>query len=847
MGIPLRALIIEDSEDDTLLLVRELQRGGYDVTFERIETAGAMTAALDNRQWDIVLADHTMPHFSGTDALRLLREKGFDIPFIFVSGTIGEDTAVAAMRSGANDYILKGNLKRLIPAIERELREAEVRQERRRAEERLTKMDECFLGFGPDPHENINRLVALCGELLGAACALYNRLESGLLYSAGQWHTPPDYNPVDMPEGHICYDVIRHGGEDILVVRNLSRSHYAETDPNVIRYRLQTYIGFPVKCGGISIGSLCVVYQKDFEPGSEDRKALGAIAAAIGVEERRRQAEEDLRKSEERFKRLVESVTNYIYTVEIQDGKTASTKHGPGCVAVTGYTSEEYGADPYLWYRMVHEGDREAVIEQADKALSGEAVKSLEHRIIHKDGTIRWVRNTQVPRYDQEGHLIAYDGLVEEITGRKEMEQQLKEYSEHLEEMVGKRTKELEDANNELHLLNKELDLRRAEAEEAKLSAEAATRAKSDFLANMSHELRTPLNSIIGFAEIIQDRLFGEINEKQQEYVVYIHSSGKHLLNLINDILDLSKVESGKMELELCGFPLTDILNASMAMLKEKAMKHDIKLGIEIEPDADMTIEADERKLKQIMFNLLSNAVKFTPDGGSVIVQVRKVPPDFIEISVTDTGIGIAPENIQKLFKEFSQIESPYTKQYEGTGLGLALTERLVELHGGKIWVESEFGKGSKFTFTIPVKQHKKSEPVMGVKGKGEKVTVTGKCALVIDDDPKTLEVVNRALDAEGYNVLVASSARDGLEAAKRDLPDLIVLDLMMPDISGFDVADILHLDKKTADIPIMVLTAMDLSSEDKKRLEGRVKHIAEKGGLTREKFMDEVKRVLEK
>ncbi len=247
------------------------------------------------------------------------------------------------------------------------------------------------------------------------------------------------------------------------------------------------------------------------------------------------------------------------------------------------------------------------------------------------------------------------------------------------------------------------------------------------------------------------------------------------------------------------------------------------------------------------MFNLLSNAVKFTPDGGSVIVQVRKVPPDFIEIAVTDTGIGIAPENIQKLFKEFSQIESPYTKQYEGTGLGLALTERLVELHGGKIWVESEFGKGSKFTFTIPVKQHKKSEPVMGVKGKGEKVTVTGKCALVIDDDPKTLEVVNRALDAEGYNVLVASSARDGLEAAKRDLPDLIVLDLMMPDISGFDVADILHLDKKTADIPIMVLTAMDLSSEDKKRLEGRVKHIAEKGGLTRENFMDEVKRVLEK
>ncbi|MBI5639188.1 MAG: DUF3365 domain-containing protein [Nitrospirae bacterium] len=242
-------------------------------------------------------------------------------------------------------------------------------------------------------------------------------------------------------------------------------------------------------------------------------------------------------------------------------------------------------------------------------------------------------------------------------------------------------------------------------------SAEAANKAKSDFLANMSHELRTPLNSIIGFSEILQDGLFGKLNEKQHEYIDDILESGRHLLSLINDILDLSKIESGKMELEARKIPLAECLNSSITMLKEKALKHGIDIDLQMQPDVPREIEADERKFKQIMFNLLSNAVKFTPDGGSigVITQMAQDSPeagrDFISVSVTDTGIGIRKEDIPKLFKEFSQLEAPYEKQYEGTGLGLALTKRFVELHGGTIRVESEYGKGSTFTFVIPTKQ----------------------------------------------------------------------------------------------------------------------------------------------
>ena len=288
--------------------------------------------------------------------------------------------------------------------------------------------------------------------------------------------------------------------------------------------------------------------------------------------------------------------------------------------------------------------------------------------------------------------------------------------------------RELARANVEFQAANEELSARQQELIMLNQRLEKASLAKSDFLANMSHELRTPLNSIIGFSEVLQEQMAGVLNEKQQEYVKYIHGSGRHLLALINDILDLAKVEAGKMTLEASSLPLKDLLESSMAMLKEKALKHGISLALDLDPAlAEELIEVDGRKFKQILFNLLGNAVKFTPDGGAVRVTARLmkdegregmeekssfVPaskasgrPSSVKITVTDTGIGIRQEDLGRLFLSFSQLESPYTKQYEGTGLGLALTKKLIELHGGRLWVESEVGKGSSFIFTIPARQ----------------------------------------------------------------------------------------------------------------------------------------------
>lgn len=234
-------------------------------------------------------------------------------------------------------------------------------------------------------------------------------------------------------------------------------------------------------------------------------------------------------------------------------------------------------------------------------------------------------------------------------------------------------------------------------------SVESVSRAKSEFLANVSHELRTPLNSIMGFSDLLKDPSFGELNEKQRSYAGHIHSSGEQLLNLINDILDLSMIEAGRAAIKLDRIELANTIKDVLLIFKDSAGNNNIKITMEIKKEIK-DIKADEQKIKQILSNLLSNAIKFSPAGGSIHIRAQMRQTDFVEVSVEDAGIGIKPEDISKLFKPFSHLESVYTRTTKGIGLGLALAKRLVELHGGKIWIESEYGKGSKFIFTIPVR-----------------------------------------------------------------------------------------------------------------------------------------------
>ncbi len=351
----------------------------------------------------------------------------------------------------------------------------------------------------------------------------------------------------------------------------------------------------------------------------------------------------------------------------------------------------------------------------------------------------------------------------------------------------------------------KELVAITATAEAEKEKAEETNRIKSEFLANMSHELRTPLNSIIGFSEVLLEKIFGDLNKKQTKYANNILTSGKHLLSLINDILDLSKVEAGKIELKIEEFSLQEILTECQTLVKSLAGKKNIWLEIKIEEIS--TIKADPVRFKQIMYNLLSNAIKFTPEGGKVDVSAKPAN-EMVQISVQDTGIGIAKEDYEKVFEEFKQIDSSYSKQYQGTGLGLPLTRKLVELHEGKIWLESELGKGSTFTFTIP--QEKES----GVSGQGlvvrdqsseEKPTI-----LVVEDEEQDRELLGIYLEEAGYQVAYAVDGKEAIEKAKTLKPYAITIDIILPKKSGFAVIQELKNFPETENIPIIIISMID-------------------------------------
>ncbi len=298
---------------------------------------------------------------------------------------------------------------------------------------------------------------------------------------------------------------------------------------------------------------------------------------------------------------------------------------------------------------------------------------------------------TEYTESDVTQLTLMMEGMMN-LIHRKRMEEELQKAKEGLEVKVGERTSELTSANQELKVLAEEL--------------KRASNAKSEFLANMSHELRTPLNSVIGFSEVLSDETFGRLNEKQKKYMQYVLASGRHLLSLINDVLDLSKVEAGKMELVLSRVSMKLLLEESVEFVRETAYKKEIEISISVEEGIG-EILCDERKVKQVVFNLLSNAVKFTPQAGKVGVRAGRIQDGFLEVEVWDNGIGIAPEDQAKIFETFTRLQNSRTLSTEGTGLGLALSKKIVELHGGTIRLVSEgLNQGTTVRFTLPMGQH---------------------------------------------------------------------------------------------------------------------------------------------
>ncbi len=340
--------------------------------------------------------------------------------------------------------------------------------------------------------------------------------------------------------------------------------------------------------------------------------------------------------------------------------------------------------------------------------------------------------------------------------------------------------------------------------EQQRRELEETSRHKSEFLASMSHELRTPLNAVIGFSEVLLERMFGDLNERQADYVRDILDAGRHLLDLLNDVLDLSKVEAGRMEIEQSTFPVADAVHGVLALLRERAQQSGLELVSDLS-SAPGLVRADELRFKQVLVNLVGNAVKFTPAGGSVTVTATRDGSDLV-LTVTDTGVGIAEDERERIFDSFQQ-GSRSTSQVEGTGLGLTLTRRIVELHGGRVWLASEVGVGSTFGVTFPNQPHDRvpvapTDYVPSVEDARPTV-------VVIEDDPSSSELVQVHLGAAGLRPVPVPSGEEGLAAVRALRPTAVVLDIHLPGMDGWDVLAAIKGDPELAETPVVVVSVL--------------------------------------
>ncbi len=721
-GTPLQVLILEDVEDDAMLVALELRRGGYDVAYERVDTAAGLNEALDRQSWDIIIADYSVPSFSGIDALELVKRRDLDIPFILVSGTIGEDVAVEAMRSGAHDYLMKDNLTRLVPAVERELQDAEVRRNRKRAQRSLEESESRFRDLydnAPDMHVSVDAKTA---KILQCNQTLVNALG----YSRAEIVGRPIfdmYHPDSLEGAKKAFELFATTGEVHNTELQLKRKDGTKIDV-----------------------SLNISSVRD-----EQGNVLHSRSVWRDITERKR-AQEEI----ENLAKFPSENTNMVLRIA-GDGKLLYAN------ATCGELLEQWGCQPG---ECVPERWGQAVGTSLEKDVNRLEECAVADRIYcFEIVPIRDAGYANLYGQDITDRKVAEDAEKDLVQIREQQRERLQESESRLRQIVEKNVDGIIiiDAEGKVCFVNPAAELllgREADELEGKplgfpigagapteidiagpdgtkvvteiqvtqmewwgqaaqlislhditdrMQAEEAEKKlmelKDELIASVSHELRTPLFSIKGFLELLRD---GKVEdaETQHEFLTRAGQDADRLTKLVNDLLDVSRLEAVQMELELEDVELGSLISETLESLRQQAQQKSIPLTYS-ESKAPLGIKADRHRLQQVLTNLVTNAIKFSEAGCPVLITSELVD-DLVTVKVIDQGTGVPAEDIPHLFDMFYQANGSHKRAGGGAGLGLHIAKRIVESHGGQIGVESELGMGSTFFFVLPVSADKK-------------------------------------------------------------------------------------------------------------------------------------------
>jgi PAS domain S-box-containing protein len=802
---PMRILLVEDNPADARLLqVLLAEKSSFPSRWTHVQRLSQAIEHLAQDQAEIVLLDLSLPDAQGLDTLTALQPHASHLPIIVITGMNDEEMALNAMHAGAQDYLVKGQ-------IDGELLARTLRYsiERRQADE--------YIRYQSNLLQNV----------------------SDAIIGADRDFQITSWNPAaEQIYGWQAEEVL---GKLVDAFLQTKYEHVEQED--ILREFMEQGSWSGEAIQQRKDGTRLTVLSSVSQVRDSHGKVIGVVAINRDITERKQ--------AEDRIRRQVQSLSglraidmaisstfdrNVSLTVLLNEAVTQLGVDAAAILLLDPTTlTLEYAAGQGFTFSEIRNSRL-----RLGEGLAGRA--ALERRKVYIPDLAHigseFLRREALADERFRSYLalpLVAKGDVKgvlEIFHRSHLEAN-SEWLDFLETLAGQAGIAIENAQlfEDLHRSNLDLERRVAErtAELNRTNAELerANRTKDEFLANMSHELRTPLTSILGLSESLLEQRHGSLTEYQERSLKIVESSGHHLLELINDILDLSKIEAGRFDFYPQPVVVEDFCRSCLTFIRAPAMKKSITVTYTNDA-AVARILADPRRLKQVLINLLMNAVKFTPEQGNVTLQVTSDPEeDLIRFSVIDTGIGIAPEDLQRLFQPFMQVDSRLNRQYEGTGLGLALVQRLTDLHGGSVTVDSEVGKGSRFTIKLACKGAEIARldaaesyaplPVRGQAANPETAidpSTPPRVILLAEDNMANILTIGEYLKSYGYHLV---TAHDGLEAIQKAVqlnPDVILMDIQMPVMDGLEAIARLRGNPRFANTPIIALTALAMSGD---------------------------------